>query len=54
MYMIPAKGEVPEPRPPRIAFSLALCACAAVVLVLGIVPRSVLEFAERSVLSLLM
>jgi NADH-quinone oxidoreductase subunit N len=54
MYMMPAKGEVPEPRPPRIAFSLALCACAAVVLVLGIVPRSVLEFAERSVLSLLM
>jgi hypothetical protein len=42
------------PRPPRIAFSLALFASAAVVLVLGIVPRSALEFAERSVLSLLM
>ena len=54
MYMIPAEGEVPVPRPPRLAFSLALCASAAAVLVLGIVPRSVLEFAERSVLSLLM
>jgi NADH-quinone oxidoreductase subunit N len=54
MYMIPAEGEVPVPRPPRIAFSLALFASAAVVLVLGIVPRSALEFAERSVLSLLM
>ena len=54
MYMIPAEGEVPVPRPPRIAFSLALFASAAVVLVLGIVPRSALEFAERSILSLLM
>jgi NADH-quinone oxidoreductase subunit N len=54
MYMMPAPGEVPVPRPPRIAFSLALCASAAVVLVLGIVPRSMLEFAERSILSLLM
>jgi len=54
MYMVPAEGEVPAPRPPRIAFSLALFASAAVVLVLGIVPRSALEFAERSVLSLLM
>jgi NADH-quinone oxidoreductase subunit N len=54
MYMIPAEGEVPAPRPPRIAFSLALFASAAVVLILGIVPRSALEFAERSVLSLLM
>jgi NADH-quinone oxidoreductase subunit N len=54
MYMVPAEGEVPAPRPPRIAFSLALFAAAAVVLVLGIVPRSALEFAERSVLSLLM
>jgi NADH-quinone oxidoreductase subunit N len=54
MYMVPAEGEVPAPRPPRIAFSLALFASAAVVLVLGIVPRSVLDFAERSVLSLLM
>jgi NADH-quinone oxidoreductase subunit N len=54
MYMLPAPGEVPVPRPPRIAFSLALCASAAVVLVLGIVPRSMLEFAERSILSLLM
>jgi NADH-quinone oxidoreductase subunit N len=54
MYMVPAEGEVPVPRPPRIAFSLALFAAAAVVLVLGIVPRSALEFAERSVLSLLM
>jgi len=54
MYMMPAPGEVPVPRPPRIAYSLALCASAAVVLVLGIVPRSMLEFAERSILSLLM
>ncbi len=54
MYMLPAGGEVPVPRPPRIAFSLALCASAAVILVLGILPRSVLDFAERSVLSLLM
>jgi NADH-quinone oxidoreductase subunit N len=54
MYMIPAEGDVPAPRPPRIAFSLALCASAAVVLVLGIVPRSALDFAEHSVLSLLM
>ncbi|MCL5966908.1 MAG: NADH-quinone oxidoreductase subunit N [Deltaproteobacteria bacterium] len=54
MYMVPAPGEVPVPRPPRLAFSLALCASAAAVLVLGIVPRSVLDFAEHSVLSLLM
>jgi NADH-quinone oxidoreductase subunit N len=54
MYMIPAIADAPAPRQPRIAFSLALCASAAVVLVLGVLPRSVLEFAERSVLSLLM
>jgi NADH:ubiquinone oxidoreductase subunit 2 (subunit N) len=54
MYMLPAPGEVPAPRPPRTAFSLALCISAAVVMVLGIVPRSVLAFAERSILSLLM
>jgi len=54
MYMLPAQGEVPVPRPPRTAFSVALCASAAVVLVLGIVPRSILEFAERSIISLLM
>jgi len=54
MYMLPAPEEIPVPRPPRTAFSLALCASAAVVMVLGVVPRSVLEFAERSVLSLLM
>jgi len=54
MYMVPAGAEAPAPRPPRIAFSLALCASAAVVIVLGILPGSVLEFAERSVLSLLM
>ena len=47
-------GEVPVPRPPRTAFSLALCISAAVVMVLGIAPRSVLAFAERSILSLLM
>jgi NADH-quinone oxidoreductase subunit N len=54
MYFMPAKGEIPVPRPPRVAFSLALCASAAMVLLLGILPNSVLEFAERSVLSLLM
>jgi NADH-quinone oxidoreductase subunit N len=54
MYFMPAEGEIPAPRPPHIAFSMALCASAAVVLVLGILPRSVLEIAERSVLSLLM
>jgi NADH-quinone oxidoreductase subunit N len=54
MYMVPAEGPVPVPRPPRILFSMALCASAAVVLVLGVLPRSVLEIAERSVLSMLM
>ncbi|HEU5359983.1 MAG TPA: NADH-quinone oxidoreductase subunit N, partial [Candidatus Deferrimicrobiaceae bacterium] len=54
MYMVPAEAAVPSPRPPRFLFSLALCASAAVVLVLGILPRSVLEIAERSVLSMLM
>jgi NADH-quinone oxidoreductase subunit N len=54
MYMVPAAGEIAVPRPPRTAFSIALCASAAAVLVLGIVPRSMLEFAERSILSLLM
>jgi len=54
MYMLPAPAEIREPRPPRTAFSLALCISAAVVMVLGIVPRSVLAFAERSILSLLM
>ena len=54
MYMLPAPGEVTVPRPPRTAFSLALCVSAAAVLVLGIVPGSVLAFAERSILSLLM
>ena len=54
MYMLPAKGAIPVPRPPRTAFSLALCLSAAAVLVLGLAPRSVLAFAERSILSLLM
>jgi NADH-quinone oxidoreductase subunit N len=54
MYMLPAPAVIQAPRPPRTAFSLALCASAAVVMVLGIVPRSALEFAERSILSLLM
>jgi NADH-quinone oxidoreductase subunit N len=54
MYMTPAAGEIPVPRPPRTAFSLALCASAAAVLVLGVVPRALLDFAERSILSLLM
>ena len=43
-----------ESGPPRTAFSLALCISAAAVLVLGIAPRSVLAFVERSILSLLM
>ena len=54
MYMLPAPAEIPVPRPPRTAFSLALCISAAAVLVLGIAPHSVLAFAERSILSLLM
>jgi NADH-quinone oxidoreductase subunit N len=54
MYMVPADGEVSVPRPPRFLFSLALSASAAAVVVLGIVPRSVLEIAERSILSMLM
>jgi len=54
MYMTPADGEVSVPRSPRILFSLALSASAVVVVVLGIVPRSVLEIAERSILSMLM
>ena len=53
MYMLPAPAGIAVPRPPRTAFSLALCVCAAVVLVLGLAPRSVLAFAERSILSLL-
>jgi hypothetical protein len=43
----------PTTRIPRTAFSLALCISAAAVLVLGLAPRSVLAFAERSILSLL-
>ncbi|MEW6719928.1 MAG: NADH-quinone oxidoreductase subunit N [Thermodesulfobacteriota bacterium] len=54
MYMAPAPADGPVPRSPRTAFSLALCASAAAVLVLGVAPRAVLDFAERSILSLLM
>jgi NADH-quinone oxidoreductase subunit N len=54
MYMVTPDVEVAVPRPPRILFSMALCASAVVVVVLGVVPRSVLEIAERSVLSMLM
>ncbi len=54
MYMMSSPGEIPVPRAPRTAFSLALCASAAAVLLLGVAPRSVLDFAERSILSLLM
>jgi NADH-quinone oxidoreductase subunit N len=54
MYMVTPDVEVAVPRPPRILFSMALCASAVVVVVLGIIPRSVLEIAERSVLSMLM
>ncbi len=52
MYFLPAPGEIPVPRPPRFAFSAALCVSAAAVLVLGLLPRSFLDFAERSVVSL--
>ena len=54
MYMMPAPDGAAAPRPSRAAFSLALCTSAAAVLVLGVVPRSVLDYAERSILSLLM
>ncbi len=54
MYMRPADGEAVVPRPPRTAFSLALCVAAAAILILGIVPRGILALAERSVLSILM
>ena len=54
MYMRPAEDEAPVPRPPRTAFSLALCVAAAAVLILGIVPGDLLALAERSVLSILM
>jgi NADH-quinone oxidoreductase subunit N len=54
MYMVTPDAYAAVPRPPRILFSMALCASAVVVVVLGIIPRSVLEIAERSVLSLLM
>jgi NADH-quinone oxidoreductase subunit N len=54
MYMVPAQGEIPAPRPPRWAYSLALCASAAAIVVLGIAPRALLDFAEKSILSLLM
>ncbi len=54
MYMVPAPGEVPVPRPSRLLFSTALFCSGAGVLLLGLFPGSVLDFAERSVLSLLM
>ena len=54
MYMTPAAADAPVPRPPRTAFSLALCVAAAAVLILGILPRDLLALAERSVLSILM
>ncbi|MBI5418834.1 MAG: NADH-quinone oxidoreductase subunit N [Deltaproteobacteria bacterium] len=54
MYMVPAEGEMPVPRPSRLAFSAALFASGAAVLLLGIFPGSALDLAARSVLSLLM
>jgi NADH-quinone oxidoreductase subunit N len=54
MYFRPAAAEASMPRPPRMAYSVALCSAAAVILVLGIMPRDLLAAAERSVLSLLM
>jgi NADH-quinone oxidoreductase subunit N len=54
MYFRPAAADAPMPRAPRMAYSVALCSAAAVILVLGIMPRDLLAAAERSVLSLLM
>jgi NADH-quinone oxidoreductase subunit N len=54
MYMTPAPGEIPPPRPARTAFTLALGVSAAAVLLLGVAPGAVLAYAEWAVLSLLM
>jgi NADH-quinone oxidoreductase subunit N len=54
MYFRPSPGDASAPRAPGMAYSIALCGAAAIILVLGIVPRGVLAAAERSVLSLLM
>jgi NADH-quinone oxidoreductase subunit N len=54
MYFMAPEGEVVTPHTPPMGYALALCACAAVVLVLGMIPSSVLSMAEQSVLSLLM
>jgi NADH-quinone oxidoreductase subunit N len=54
MYFKAPEGEVAEPYSPTMAYSIALCACAAGVLVFGLVPGSMLALAEQSVLALLM
>lgn len=54
MYFRPAPEAPAAARPPRMAYSVALCTAAAVILVLGVLPRELLAAAERSVLSLLM
>ena len=54
MYFMPPEGEVVEAHAPPMGYAVALCACAAAVLVLGLLPGSVLALAEQSVLSLLM
>jgi NADH-quinone oxidoreductase subunit N len=54
MYFMPEEGEIVVPHTPPMGYALALCACAAAVLVLGLLPGSVLALAEQSVLSLLM
>ncbi len=54
MYFMTPEGEVVTPHTPPMGYALALCACAAVVLVLGMIPSAVLTMAEQSVLSLLM
>ncbi len=54
MYFMTPEGEVVTPHTPPFGYALALCACAAVVLVLGMIPGAVLTMAEQSVLSLLM
>lgn len=54
MYFTAPEGEVAVPNAPSLGFAVALCACAAGVLVLGLIPNSMLALAEESVLSLLM
>jgi NADH-quinone oxidoreductase subunit N len=54
MYFIPAEKEVVTPHPQTMLYAVALCACAIVVLVLGLVPGAVLDAALESARSLLL